>query len=319
MTAPAASKPRTVVVGVAQVGPIAGPDTRPARVAVLLRLLRRAHARGCDLVICPELALTPFFPRLYFADIGETDRFVERSMPSAETEPLFAEAARLGIAFYLGYAELDLDHGPPRRFNTSILVDSAGAIVGKYRKVHLPGQRDRDPRYPLRGYEKRYFEVGDLGFPVWQALGGTIGMCICNDRRWPETFRVLGLRGAELVTLGYNTPAINTAAPAEPAHLRVFHHLVTMQAAAYQNGTWIAAAARAGIEEGHHLIGGSCIIAPTGEVVALASSEGEELIVAECDLDAGKYIRETVFNFAAHRRPEHYGLITQRDPTAHEA
>lgn len=304
------SKSRVVTVGVAQVGPIEGADSRRARVECLIRLLRRAHARGCHLVVFPELALTPFFPRWYFADISETERFFEREMPSAETRPLFKEAARLRVGFYLGYAEQEERNGDVRRFNSSILVDAHGAMIGKYRKVHLPGQKDRDPKYPLRGFEKRYFDVGDLGFPVWQMFGGTVGMCICNDRRWPETFRVLGLRGAELVALGYNTPAINTAAPAEPTHLRMFHHLITMQAAAYQNGTWIAAAARAGVEDGHHLIAGSCIISPRGEIVAMASGEGEELIVADCDLEAGRYIRETVFDFAAHRRPEHYGLIT---------
>src|SRR6185312_4618695 len=74
----------------------------------------------------------------------------------------------------------------------SILVDKTGSVVGKYRKVHLPGHADHRPNYPFQHLEKRYFEPGDLGFPVWRALGGNIGMCICNDRRWPETYRVMG-------------------------------------------------------------------------------------------------------------------------------
>ena len=81
-------------------------------------------------------------------------------------------------------------------------------------------------------------------------------MCICNDRRWPETFRVMGLQGVEIVALGYNTPTENIHHP-EPLHLRMFHHLVTMQANAYQNATWVLAAAKAGKEDGHGLIGGS--------------------------------------------------------------
>lgn len=143
-------------------------------------------------------------------------------------------------------------------------------------------------------------------------MDGVFGMCICNDRRWPETFRVMGLQGAEIVAVGYNTPAINTAAPHEPVHLRMFHNHITMQAAAYQNGIWIASAAKAGLEEDNQMIGGSCIISPTGEIVALCNTEDEELIVADCDLDLGKYIKETVFNFAEHRRIEHYGLITKQ-------
>ena len=90
------------------------------------------------------------------------------------------------------------------------------------------------------------------------------------------------------------------------------HHLITMQAGAYQNGTWVVATAKAGREDGVDLMGGSCIVSPKGEVVALASTLGDELIVADCDLDMGAYIKETVFDFARHRRIEHYGLITER-------
>jgi N-carbamoyl-D-amino-acid hydrolase len=85
-----------------------------------------------------------------------------------------------------------------------------------------------------------------------------------------------------------------------------------MQAGAYQNATWVVGVAKAGLEEGVYQIGGSCIIAPTGEMVARAFTDGDELIVAECDLDLGKRLKETVFNFAAHRRIEHYGLITRQ-------
>jgi predicted amidohydrolase len=92
----------------------------------------------------------------------------------------------------------------------------------------------------------------------------------------------------------------------------MFHHLVALQANAYQNGTWILAAAKAGKEDGHGLIGGSCIIAPTGEITAQALTEGDEVIAATCDLAMGDYIKRTVFNFAKHRRIEHYRLITER-------
>ena len=106
----------------------------------------------------------------------------------------------------VGYAELTPEG---RHFNTSILVDHTGVMVGKYRKVHLPGHDEFDPKRSHQHLEKRYFEPGDLGFPAWRALGGVVGMCICNDRRWPETFRVLGLQGVEMVALGFNTPSVN--------------------------------------------------------------------------------------------------------------
>jgi predicted amidohydrolase len=95
-------------------------------------------------------------------------------------------------------------------------------------------------------------------------------------------------------------------------HLRMFHHLVTMQANAYQNGTWVLAAAKAGKEDGFGLIGGSVVIAPTGEIAARALGEGDEVITATLDLELGDYIKRTIFNFEKHRRIEHYRLITER-------
>ena len=138
-----------------------------------------------------------------------------------------------------------------------------------------------------------------------------MGMCICNDRRWPETYRVMSLQGVEIVMLGYNTPDVNTSAP-EPNHLRMFHNHLVMQASAYQNSCFVVATAKAGVEDGCMLIGGSCIIQPSGEMVALASSVGDELITSSCDLDLAKMGKETVFNFAKHRRIEHYGIITSQ-------
>mgnify|MGYP003694316097 CR=1 FL=1 len=111
----------------------------------LLALLGQASARGCDLVVYPELALTTFFPRWWMEDQREIDGFFEREMPGPETRPLFDEARRLGIGFCLGYAELTQEDGQPRRFNTSILVDRRGSVVGKYRKVHLPGHAEHEP------------------------------------------------------------------------------------------------------------------------------------------------------------------------------
>jgi predicted amidohydrolase len=299
---------RYVTVGGAQLGPIAREESRQSVVARLLELMREAHGRGCDLVVYPELALTSFFPRWWIEDGAELDAWFEREMPSAATRPLFEEAARLGIGFYLGYAELAEHDGAQRRYNTSILVDKSGAIVGKYRKVHLPGHADHRPELPFQHLEKLYFDPGDLGFPVWRSMGGVMGMCICNDRRWPETYRVMALKGVELIVLGYNTPA---TLPWEPIYdnLATFHNHLVMQSGAYQNSTWVVGIAKAGWEEGCDLIGGSAIIAPSGEIVAQCSTKGDELIAARCDLDLCTYNQKALFNFAEHRRIEHYGII----------
>ena len=235
-------------------------------------------------------------------------------MPSPETLPLFELARSKGIGFYLGYAELTEEEGKTHRFNTSILVGPDGRTVGKYRKVHLPGHAEHRPAAPYQHLEKKYFEVGDLGFNVWKMFKDDIivGQCICNDRRWPETFRVMGLKGAEMVVLGYNTPTDNVYAPKEPPYLRVFHHNLSIQAAAYQNGIWVVATAKAGKEDGFWLHGGTAIVAPTGEIVAKSNTEEDEVISYDCDMALGEYIRNTTFNFAKHRRPEHYKLIVER-------
>jgi predicted amidohydrolase len=277
-------------------------------VARLVDQMREARGRGCDLIVFTECALTAFFPHWWIEDEAELDAWFEREMPGPVTRALFDEAARLGIGFDLGYAELAVEAGVKRRYNTSVLVGPDGRIIGKYRKIHLPGHADHRPGHPFQNLEKRYFDVGDLGFRTWRAFGGVVGMCICNDRRWPETYRVLALQGAELVLLGYNTPDHIPDQP-EIDHLSDFHHLLSMQAGAYQNGCWVVGVAKAGVEEGVSQIGQTAIVAPSGEVVARSSTLTDELVVYRCDLDLVRPYKERLFDFAKHRRIEHYQLI----------
>jgi predicted amidohydrolase len=312
---------RIITVAAAQLGPIQQAEPRAVAVARMVRLLERAHRRGVELVVFPELALTTFFPRHYHEDIAEADRWFETAMPSNETAPLFEAAARYGIGFHLGYAELIREAGPDgalrtRRFNTAILVGPSGDVLLKYRKVHLPGHAEFDPKRTVQHLEKRYFEVGDLGFPVIRApMGGldgiNMGMLICNDRRWPEAWRVLGLQSVELVALGYNTPSLNMDASGfEAHHLRVFHSHLSIQAGCYQNACFAVATAKAGTEDGCELFGHSIIVNPQGEIIAMAASWDDELITADCDLDMCTLGRTTIFAFDKHRRPEAYGRIT---------
>lgn len=298
---------RNFIVAGAQMGPIAKDEPRASAVVRMCEMMSKAKARGAKLVVFPELALTTFFPRWFMTDTAEIDSWFEREMPNGEVQPLFDLARELGIGFHIGYAELTPEG---RHFNTAILVSDEGEIVGKYRKIHLPGHRDNEPWRPFQHLEKRYFEKGDGGFSVHDAFGGKIGMCICNDRRWPETWRMLGLGGAELVVLGYNTPLHYPPAP-EHDHLQYFHNELSVQAGCYQNGLWSVAVAKAGMEEGSELIGGSIIVAPTGEILARALTNGDEVITAEIDLDRCVEIRANVFNFALHREPQDYKAITE--------
>jgi predicted amidohydrolase len=301
---------RNIIIGAAQLGPISRLESRSSAVNRMIKLMDEAKQQGVELIVFPELALTTFFPRWYIEDQVELDLFFETEMPNSETIPLFKKAAELSMGFYLGFAELIKENGKNRHFNTSILVDDKGSLIGKYRKIHLPGHFENEPDRAFQHLEKRYFETGNLGFPTFEAFGGQMGMCLCNDRRWPETFRMLGLQGAELVMLGYNTPAHYPPVP-EHDHLNDFHNHLVMQAGAYQNGTWVVGVAKAGNEENCDLIGGTCIIAPTGEIVAECKTLGDELIVYQCDLDRCTEIKDGIFDFAQHREPENYKLITE--------
>jgi N-carbamoyl-D-amino-acid hydrolase len=302
---------RIIQAASAQMGPIAKSETRKDAVRRLIALMREAKGKGAELVVFTELALTTFFPRWLIEDEAELDGYYEKEMPSRETQPLFEEAKKLGVGFYLGYAELVEEDRRKRRFNTAILVDRSGSIIGKYRKVHLPGHAEPQPDRAHQHLEKRYFEPGNLGFGVWRSFGGIMGMCICNDRRWPETYRVMGLQGVEMVMLGYNTPYDHTG-HRDIDSLTQFHNHLSMQSGAYQNSTWVIGTAKCGIEEGSNMVGQSVIVAPSGEIIAQAVSLEDEIITARCDLDLGKRYRETIFNFEKHREPEAYRLIIER-------
>jgi predicted amidohydrolase len=299
---------RVVTVAAAQLGPVQRDHSRADVVERLVALLHGAARQGADLVVYPELALTTFFPRWWYDDGDPAlDTWFETELRGPDTKPLWDEAARLGVGVCLGFAELTPEG---RRFNTSVLVDGTGVEVGRYRKVHLPGHREHEPRRPFQHLEKRYFERGDLGFPVYEAFGGRVGMLICNDRRWSESYRLLGLRGVELICIGYNTPVHNPPAP-EHDRFGDFHNHLVMQAGAYQNGTFVVGVAKAGREEGIDHIGGSCVIHPSGTIVAQCTGLGDELAVARCDLDDTLSYKTTVFDFAAHRQPDLYGPLAE--------
>src|SRR6266542_2074686 len=219
---------RIVTVGAAQLGPIARTDSRAQAIARLIALMLRAKSHGCDLVVFPECALTAFFPHWYFERQTGIDAYFEREMPNAATQPLFDCARELSIGFYLGFAELTIDDGVTRRFNTSILVEKDSRIVGKYRKINLPGHREYEPWRP------------------------------------------------------------------------------------FQNGCWVVGVAKAGTEDGVRQIGNSVIVAPSGEIAATCSTEGDELAIARCDLDLTLSYKNTTFDFARHRQPQAYGLIVER-------
>jgi predicted amidohydrolase len=304
---------RVLRAAAAQMGPTQKADSREHTLGRMLALLEEAAASGATLVVFPELAFTTFFPR-WLIEGDALDHYFERGMPNPAVQSLFDRARELGIGFYVGYAELTPDG---QRFNCSIMVGRDGEILGRYRKVHLPGSVEPRAGAAYQQLEKRYFEYGDLGFPAFRAgpdwRHAIMGMMICNDRRWPEAWRVLGLQGVELVCVGYNSAAYDpNGGISEDAALRTFHSKLVTQANAYMNATWAIAVAKAGNEDGSGLIGGSCIVDPNGRIVAEAQTLSDEIIVADLDLDLCRQGKDKMFNFAAHRRPEQYTAITER-------
>ena len=299
---------RNLNVAAAQLGPVQKTDDRKSVVSRLVNLLREAHSKKAELVVFPELALTTFFPRWFVDDIAEANHWYETEMPSAVTQPLFDEAKNLGIGFCLGYAELTK---AGERFNTQILIERDGRVVAKYRKVHIPGHEHHEPDRPFQHAERYYFTPSNEGFGVWPAFNGRIGMMICNDRRWPESYRVMGLQGVEMILCGYNTPLHYVPDPSQDA-LQGFHNALVMQSGAYQNGTFVVGVAKGGIEEGVDSLADSSIIAPSGEILAKTATNGDEVITAVCDLDWCNNYKNTLFDFNRYRRPEVYGRITNQ-------
>ena len=282
---------RYVKVAAAQLGAIPEGTTREEMVERMLALMQQAIADGVEIIAYPELALTPYFPKKIRND---ADQFFEDEMPSKATKPLFEKARQAGIAFHLGYAEKD----GPRRYNTAIFVDEDGTIFEKYRKTHLPGTTKPDGHAMV--YEPYYFAYGDTGFKVYEAKKAKVGVHICQDRRYPESYRALGLQGAEIIINGYNTPLYPLA---------LDHNELVLRAGAYENSLFVVGIAKAGVEDGLELIGGSCIVGPLGNVLARAATTGDELVAARIDLDWMTPARKR-WDFFSRRHPKYYGAIT---------
>ncbi|OAA61055.1 carbon-nitrogen hydrolase [Niveomyces insectorum RCEF 264] len=328
---------RKICVAAAQMGSTNTADPREKTVDRMLKLMDEAAAKGAKVIVFPETAFTTFFPRFLIKDPVELDSYFEHGdiVTQPQTKPVFDRARTLGVSVYVGYAE-KTDDGAA--FNSCVYYDGpSGALLSKYRKVHLPGNVEpfSDPA-AVNQLEKRYFRPGDLGFRAFRAPGlvddaeaaahgdPIFGMLICNDRRWAEAWRVLGLQGVEVVLCGYNTAGYaphlrgteRRKGGDDPALVRqqaLFHHKLVTQAHSYTNACFCVNAARAGLDDGKYdLISGSCITGPEGNILAEAATEGDEVVVAEIDLDDCKPGKARTFDFARHRRIEHYGPIAQQ-------
>lgn len=222
--------PRMLKLAAAQMGPVHSTSTRPETLTRMIKLLNEAASLDAQLVLFPETAFTTFFPRHLIEDQHELDSYFEwndNTLKSYKTKALFEEAKRLGVDISVGYAERT-EEG--KGYNTCIYYSAKkGEIIAKYRKVHLPGTKEpfENPD-AVNQLEKRYFEPGNLGFKAFRApglckeaamegspndsLGNVLddpimGMMICNDRRWAESWRCYGLQGVEVCNSFLETEA----------------------------------------------------------------------------------------------------------------
>jgi len=344
---------RPVTVAAAQMGPIHLADSRDSVLERMCALLQQASKQKVNLIVYPELALSTFFPR-YLLSEEELSKFFEIDNPatggirnSPGVKRLFDLAHELGIDVSVGYAERNVQpDGSHVDYNSNVYYSAkTDGIVGKYRKVHLPGAVEP---YTAPGafqqLEKRYFRPGDLGFPAFRAPGlvegavrkgdqsvadpkesvgkgdPIIGMLICNDRRWPEAWRVYGLQGVEIVCCGYNTTAFATKPTGEIVDLSLeeaekevlLHHNLSVQSNSYFNACFSINVAKTGSEDGNPLVGGTSIIHPNGHFIKTATTKDDELVVAAIDLADCRRGKGKTFAFEKHRRLEHYGMILER-------
>jgi predicted amidohydrolase len=304
-------------------GPVHITSPRAETLDRMIALLQSAASLGAQVVLFPETAFTTFFPRHLIESQQELDTYFEHSdsLPtSPNTKPLFDEAKKLEIDISVGFAERTEDG---KGFNTSVYYSAKNGVIAKYRKVHLPGTKEpfENPD-ATNQLEKRYFEPGNLGFKAFRVpdiiedaakkLSGEtkagkgdplMGMLICNDRRWPEAWRVYGLQGVELILCGFNTVGYapdlwGTRKPMTPQEAEqdaLFHHKLVMQGNSYMNSCFSISAAKAGLEDGKYdLIGGSCITSPEGHILAEAKGKGDEIVFAEIDLEDCRQGKEKV-------------------------
>jgi len=271
-------------------------DTPAANVRKTLPRIEEAAAKGAKIIGLQEMFTTKYFC------INQDPKNFDLAEP-IETGPSVTELAkaakRLGVVIV---APLFEARGSEVYHNTAAVIDADGTVLGKYRKMHIP----QDPGFE----EKFYFTPGDLGFRTWKTAHGDIGVLICWDQWYPEAARLTALGGAQI--LFYPT-AIGWL-PEEKAALGNAQHNAweTVQRGhGVANGCYVAATNRVGTEGRTQFWGQSFVSDPYGEIVARASIEKEEILLADCDLVKQREFRR-IWPFFRDRRIDAYGDLTRR-------
>ncbi|TFY98648.1 carbon-nitrogen hydrolase family protein [Ramlibacter rhizophilus] len=284
--------PGSIIVAAAQTGSVEDGDLKTIADAAHA-MLDEAARLGVRLLTFPELFLTPFFANRLEEQF---DRWFMDERHEV-LQSLRAKARGHGIALVLPFAERAADGW----FNSAFVYDETGREVGRYRKTHIPAYFPSAGPGGTGSFEKFYFAPGpSLG--TFAVAGTRIGILICNDRLYPEAARALALDGAELIAM-----PIAFSTYADPAQ-RASIWEVPLRARAYENGVYVLACNRVGIEGPRHHLGRSMVVDPRGMVVAEAGTHEAQLLAAEIDLDAVSAARKQ-FPWWRDRRPDLYGAL----------
>jgi N-carbamoylputrescine amidase len=271
---------------------------RAANIAKAKTMVREAAARGARIVVLPELFETP-----YFCQDQSAEHFA-LACPF-EGNPLIVEFADLAKELSLVLPLSFFERAQNAYFNALALIDADGRVIGRYRKSHIPD----GPGYQ----EKYYFHPGDTGFRVWPTRYGNLGCAICWDQWFPETARILALKGADILI--YPTAIGSEPPPAPPVDSRD-HWRRVMQGHAAANYLPVLAANRIGAEQGQtgelRFYGSSFIAGPTGEIVAELGRGEEGVITAAFDFAAIAKARAS-WGLFRDRRPDLYGPLLSAD------
>ena len=258
--------------------------------------------RGAQLIVLQELHNT-----LYFCQTENVDLFdLAETIPGPSTKLYCELAKKLGVVIV---ASLFEKRAPGLYHNTAVVIESNGEIVGKYRKMHIPD----DPAY----YEKFYFTPGDLGFHPIQTSVGKLGVLVCWDQWYPEAARLMAMQGAEMLIYPTAIGYADNDTPEEQQRQRMAWQTV-MRGHAVANGLPVVAVNRVGLEPdpsgqtaGIQFWGTSFVAGPQGEIIYEASTDDEESIVVEMDMDRSEQVRRW-WPFLRDRRIDAYGDITKR-------
>lgn len=257
-------------------------------------MLDEAGQNGVQLLSFCELFLSPFFANSLEEDFDKHFHSVDEPL----LERLRQKARALNIAVVIPFAE----RTKSGYFNSAQVVDAGGEVKGIYRKTHMPAYFPNPDQGGTGSYEKFYFALGQ-SLPVFDVAGTRVGVQICNDRLYPEASRALALKGAEIIAM-----PISFSTYSDPEH-RSSIWPVPLRARAYENGVFVLASNRVGIEGERHHLGRSMIVDPRGEIVNEAGDKNTELLISVVDLDDVIRARKK-FPWWRDRRPELYTPLT---------